>query len=73
MLIFTVGKGRKDATCGDRDISLPSVLVGATSQNSERLLASGNERTPILWPAEEIKAGYKLRAATTSCPSSSTS
>jgi hypothetical protein len=63
MLIFTVGKDRKDATCGDRDISLPSVLVGATSQNSERLLASGNERTPILWPAEDIKAGYKLRAA----------
>jgi hypothetical protein len=63
MLIFTVGKDRKDATCGDRDISLPSVLVGATSQNSERLLASGNERTPILWPAEDIRAGYKLRAA----------
>jgi hypothetical protein len=62
MLIFTVGKGRKDATCGDRDINLPAVLVGATAQNSERLLASGNERTPIMWPADEIKAGYKLRA-----------
>jgi hypothetical protein len=63
MLIFTVGKDRKDATCGDRDINLPAVLVGATSQNSERLLASGNERTPIVWPADQIKAGYKLRAA----------
>jgi hypothetical protein len=62
MVLFNVGPGRVDATCGDRDISLPHATIGATPRNSERLFASGNERSPAIFPDWGVKdAGYKLK------------
>jgi hypothetical protein len=61
MVLFNVGAGRVDATCGDLDISLPHATIGATPRNSERLFAAGNERSPAIFPDWGVKdAGYKL-------------
>jgi hypothetical protein len=61
MVLFNVGSGRVDATCGDRDISLPHATIGMTPRNSERIFASGNERSPAIFPDWGVKdAGYKL-------------
>jgi hypothetical protein len=60
MVLVTEGPTRQDTTCKDREVSLPHVLVGTTSKKSERFMASGNERTPFLFP-EFLKVGYKLQ------------
>ena len=51
-----------DYTCNHRDISVPHAVVGRTPRNSERIFASGNERTNIIFPDAGVKdAGIKLR------------
>jgi hypothetical protein len=61
MLLYNIGEGRSDSTCADRDISVPHVIVGTTAKTSERLFASGNERTPLIFPdASQLKVGYQL-------------
>ena len=61
LLLYNIGEGRSDATCADRDISVPHVIVGTTAKTSERLFASGNERTPLVFPdASQLKIGYQL-------------
>jgi hypothetical protein len=62
MVLFSIGPGRVDATCGKGMISLPHLIVGSSAQGSERLFSSGNERTKIImadWNATNV--GYKLR------------
>jgi hypothetical protein len=62
-LIYAVGPTHSDTTCKDRDISVPHVIVGATARTSERLFASGNEKSPLIFPdASVMKVGYKLEA-----------
>jgi hypothetical protein len=63
-ILFNTGPGRKDYTCGDKDISLPHAVAGTTPRNSERIFASGNERTICLFPNWGVRdAGYKLESA----------
>jgi len=64
MAMFTIGEGRQDATCRERDVSLPHVFIGATAKSSERFMASGNERTPFGFGID-TKAGYMLRPSDT--------
>jgi hypothetical protein len=62
MVLFNRGPGREDLPCSDRDISVPHSTIGATPRNSERIFASGNERSVASFPAWGVKdAGYKLR------------
>ncbi|KAF2672376.1 hypothetical protein BT63DRAFT_452881 [Microthyrium microscopicum] len=62
MVLFNNGPGREDPPCANRDVSVPHVTVGATSHSSERIFASGNERTVGVWPDWGVKdAGYKLK------------
>ncbi|KAF2401129.1 hypothetical protein EJ06DRAFT_581331 [Trichodelitschia bisporula] len=64
MVLFNVGPGREDPPCAQRDVSLPHVSIGATSRNSERIFASGNERSEGIIPNWGIKdTGYKLQPA----------
>jgi hypothetical protein len=61
MVVFSVGPGRWDPTCyGKNDSgSLPHFAVGSSPKRSERLFASGNERTAgDLTPF--IKSGKKV-------------
>jgi hypothetical protein len=46
--LLAEGPGRLDPTCGHNPKSLPHLLVGTTSQSSERIFASGNERTAAI-------------------------
>jgi hypothetical protein len=64
MVMFTVGPGRTDATCLNNRGSLPHLLVGSTSQGSERMFSSGNERTPALVPQWSglTNVGYHLKS-----------
>lgn len=63
MVMFNKGPGREDFTCRDTDISVPHVSIGATSRNSERFFASGNERTMGIFPEwNTTDAGYKINA-----------
>jgi hypothetical protein len=63
MVLFNAGPNRSDATCGGR-LSLPHVLVSSNSSKSERIMASGNERSvarfnlPSSSPSEMV--GYHL-------------
>jgi hypothetical protein len=62
MVVFNIGPGLEDYTCSHRDISVPHATVGATPRNSERIFASGNERTQSIFPDWGVKdAGYKVR------------
>jgi hypothetical protein len=62
MVLFNTGPGREDFTCGEKDISLPHAVAGVTPRNSERIFASGNERTVCLFPNWGVHdAGYKLK------------
>jgi hypothetical protein len=64
MVLFNVGPGREDPPCSGRDISLPHATIGATPRNSERIFASGNERTRADFAGWGVKdAGYKLQPA----------
>jgi hypothetical protein len=61
-VIFNEGDGRSDATCSQRPVSVPHALAGLTPQKSERIFASGNERTVISIPKDGVTdAGYKLK------------
>jgi hypothetical protein len=63
LVMFNVGPGREDLTCSHRDVSLPHVSIGATSRNSERFFASGNERTIGIFPDWGVTdVGYKIRS-----------
>jgi hypothetical protein len=45
-----------------RDVSLPHSSIGATPRDSERIFASGNERSTASLPEWGVKdAGYKLK------------
>ncbi|KAE9963396.1 hypothetical protein BLS_009335 [Venturia inaequalis] len=64
MVLFTIGPGRKDATCGDAPFSMPHLIVGSNAKNSERLFSSGNERTHAIMPEWKMdNVGYKLKSA----------
>lgn len=64
MVVLNIGPGRWDPTCYHKndsgtDPSLPHFAVGTSPKRSERLFASGNERTPgDLTPF--IKSGKKV-------------
>jgi hypothetical protein len=60
MVVFNIGEGRKDVTCKQKPVSVPHTVVGATSRNSERIFASGNERTPFAFTNETHKVGYMV-------------
>jgi hypothetical protein len=63
MILFTTGPGRQDFTCGEKDVSLPHAVAGTTPRKSERIFASGNERTACIFPEWGVKdAGYKLKS-----------
>jgi len=63
MVLFSIGPGRTDATCGQNGMALPHFLVGSSARGAERLLASGNERTFINFPGWGYNnAGYKLKS-----------
>jgi hypothetical protein len=61
MVLMNQGQGRSDPTCAGNPFSLPHVAVGASPGNSERIFASGNERTELRAPAGS-NAGYKVNA-----------
>jgi hypothetical protein len=62
MVLFSIGPGRVDATCGKSPISLPHMIVGSSPQGSERLFSSGNERTKAIMPHwNHTNVGYKLK------------
>lgn len=64
MVLFNIGPGRVDATCGDSPMSMPHMIVGSTAKGSERLFSSGNERTHAIMPEwNENNVGYKLKNA----------
>jgi hypothetical protein len=61
MVALTLGPNRWDPTCIGNDDSLPHLVVGTNPSQSERLFASGNERTPLDISKLTIngkKAGY---------------
>jgi hypothetical protein len=61
LVLFAAGPNRIDYPCADRNISLPHVTVNSTARRSERIFASGNERTSAIfsdWGAGD--AGYNL-------------
>jgi hypothetical protein len=61
LVLFAAGPNRIDFPCADRNISLPHVTVNATARTSERIFASGNERTSAIfsdWGSGD--AGYNL-------------
>ena len=61
-VLFNNGEDRVDATCGDREVSIPHISVGRTSRNSERIFAAGNERTAgIMEHMASPDVGYKLQ------------
>jgi hypothetical protein len=61
MVGFTVGPGRWDPSCYGVKESLPHFAVGTTPERSERFIASGNERTPIvLTDKKEFLEGQKV-------------
>jgi hypothetical protein len=61
MVLFNVGPGREDYPCSGRDVSVPHVSIGATARTSERIFASGNERTAGIMPEWNVTdAGYKF-------------
>ncbi len=62
MVLFTTGPNRFDPPCVG-SISLPHLLVGSAPDKSERLMASGNERSATRFnspynPGEKL--GYPL-------------
>jgi hypothetical protein len=62
MILLAVGEGREDFTCRDKEISLPHILVGATSRSSERIFGSGNERSTAVFPEWGVSdAGFKMK------------
>jgi hypothetical protein len=62
MVMFNEGPGRWDATCRDAPISLPHTGVQTSAKKSERMFASGNERTTFSTTLNEtVKAGYYLK------------
>lgn len=64
MVLFNVGPGREDPPCAHRDVSLPHATISATPRNSERIFASGNERSRADFAGWGVKdAGYKLQSA----------
>jgi hypothetical protein len=64
MVLVNQGPGRSDATCDWIPISPPHMIAGALSTSSERLFASGNERTKVILESWDFqKVGYKLQEA----------
>jgi hypothetical protein len=63
MILYNQGPGREDLTCNHRDISVPHASIGGTPRDTERIFASGNERSNIVFPNSGVKdAGIKLRS-----------
>jgi Stress up-regulated Nod 19 len=62
MVLFNQGAGRSDATCNWLPISPPHLIAGVLPTTSERLFASGNERTKVILEAWNFpKVGYKVK------------
>ena len=62
-MLFNVGPGRRDFTCGDYDISVPHVSINATSRESQRFFGAGNERSNIIFSDWGVTdAGYKIKS-----------
>jgi hypothetical protein len=65
MVLFTTGPKRFDPTCTGT-ASLPHMLIGSNADKSERLMASGNERTTTRFNSPYTpneKLGYPLNPA----------
>jgi hypothetical protein len=61
MVLMASGPGKWDATCRGNAFSLPHIAVGGNPGNTERIFASGNERTPMdLLDMQSERYGYKL-------------
>jgi hypothetical protein len=61
MVLINSGPGRSDPTCDWLPISPPHMIAGAFPKTSERLFASGNERTKVIlqnWDFQKV--GYKI-------------
>jgi hypothetical protein len=62
IVLFNEGPGRQDVTCMDRDLSLPHVGADLLATNSERIWASGNERTVLHFDKfSNNNVGYKVK------------
>jgi hypothetical protein len=63
MVLFIKGPGREDPTCKNEEISLPHGTVGGTPRKSERIFASGNERSFANLPGwGHSDVGYKMKS-----------
>ena len=62
MVLMSQGAGKRDPTCANNAFSLPHFAVGGTGANTERIFASGNERTPVVMP-DNLNYGYPVAAA----------
>jgi hypothetical protein len=57
------GPGRENITCSHRDGSVLYISIGATAHTAERIFASGNERTSLIFSNMGAKdVGYKMNA-----------
>lgn len=68
MVAVAQGPERWDPLCVKENFSLPHLVLGSTPQNSERIFASGNERTPIDFAGSGVnggKIGYHLKQSDT--------
>jgi hypothetical protein len=62
MVLLNQGPGRADPTCAGSALSLPHFAVGTSPANTERIWASGNERSPL--PFNLLgDYGYQVNAA----------
>ena len=63
MVLYNVGPGRQEETCKDREISAAHASAGATARTSERIFASGNERTIVNFQDLGYNStGYKIQS-----------
>jgi hypothetical protein len=62
LVLLAIGPTRSDPTCIDKQLSLPHAVVRSNPKQSERIWASGNERTEAILPNWGVNnAGYHVR------------
>jgi hypothetical protein len=63
MVLFNAGPGRADETCKHLDVSNPHASVNLLSRLSDRIFASGNERTILSFQdLGYSNVGYKFKS-----------
>jgi hypothetical protein len=61
-VLLSAGSTRSDPTCIDKQVSLPHSSIKSDAKHSERIWASGNERTKVDLPEWGVNnAGYHVR------------